>query len=280
MGYTRSIITLPYGERIFMKQHDNAHFSDPIRAEHSRNYLVKEAWLYQQASGIEHLLPAHTQLAESTLLLEAFDERDGWHWRVPAEPNQRRQYIEHVLTALKELETHEIIEHEQVSPSLDIYHGEGWRRYPASAQRIKHTLAISKLEGSNELARALDGLYEQFTQQTDDPRVVFSHHDMRQSNIAWHPEAGVRFIDWSWSGHGTRGADATMFIIDLAKSGVDVRDYMDVFDDNHARTLIGFWLEHSTWPTPTEDKRVRTQQLRSAIAAYNTIKATSRGGEE
>jgi thiamine kinase-like enzyme len=99
---------------------------------------------------------------------------------------------------------------------------------------------------------------------------VFSHHDARQANIAWHPEHGVRVVDWSWAGYGLERADTTTFLIDLHKSGVDISSYMNNYSNStHTLLQAGFLLGHSLWPASPSSKTVRAHQLISAASAFD-----------
>jgi thiamine kinase-like enzyme len=114
-------------------------------------------------------------------------------------------------------------------------------------------------------------LRQDFDNVTDPDVFYFTHHDLRQANLAWHPQLGVKIIDWSWAGTGRKYSDTTTLLIDLHKSGHDVEKYLDYFNPDHALTLIGFWLAHSLWPTKSDDDSVRFHQVVSAISAYNLL---------
>lgn len=279
MGYDRVVATLSTGERVFIKRHNPAHFTDPKRDEHSRSYLRKEHHVYQTLNGQTPYIPRNVELrGDHTLLLEAYDPRDGWVWRAPANPEARSWYIESVLQAINELENIPYKSFDAVNPSYPSIEHEGWVSYPKFRGEVIAKLRKSRHKDSDSLADVLDDLYRQ-AQETPTPELThFAHFDMRQSNLAWHPEHGVRIVDWSWADYAPRGFDKTSFLIDIFKSGYDVTEYMDHFNKTHALTLIGFWLGHSTWPTPTPDQTIREHQLASALAAYKLIESFSEQG--
>jgi hypothetical protein len=45
----------------------------------------------------------------------------------------------------------------------------------------------------------------------------------------------------------------------------------EYFNENHAPTLIGFWLAHSLWVTHDGSDTVRSHQVASAATAFELI---------
>ncbi len=274
MGYTRLIASLPNDERIFVKRHDMHRFTDNARAEHSKRYLRKEHHVYSQLQNSSPHVPQHVELVgDHTLLLEAYDPRDGWHWKAPKDIDERRQYVNDIIGALQSLESTPYAPFDEINPSYQTMIDEGWGEFPRQRARILEKLAVSRVSGASELAKEIDGLYER-AWQLDTPEMThFAHYDIRQSNIAWHPQHGVRIVDWSWADHAPSGVDTTSFLIDLAKAGYDINEYASRLDPHHILVLIGFWLGHSVWPTPTPDQTVREHQIGSAVAAFRLLKS-------
>jgi len=273
MGYTRIVATTPTGKRIFVKRHDAHRFTDDLRAEHSKRYLRKEHHVYTQLGGVSPHIPAHVELREDhTLLLDAYDPRDGWHWKAPDDIGLRKRYIEDIIDALHSLEpiTYEVFD--DIKTSYQTIIDEGWGEYMKQREAIMDKLMESDIVSAHELATKLDRLYAKYLAMTAPELTSFAHYDIRQSNIAWHPEQGIRIVDWSWADHAPRGMDTTSFLVDLAKAGHDVGEYMQHADRDHLLLLIGFWLGHSVWPTPTPDQTVRVHQIGSAVAAYDLLK--------
>jgi len=272
MGYTRLVATTPDSTRIFVKRHDAHKFTDEKRAEHSRRYLRKEHHVYRQLKDVSPHIPQRVELqGDHTLLLDAYDPRDGWHWKAPADIRQRKQYVEDIIDALHSLEPLRYDIFDDIKTSYQTIIDEGWGEYQAQRGDIIAKLKTSGVVGASELAAQLDVLYTEYSKSTPPELINFAHYDIRQSNIAWHPEQGVRIVDWSWADHAPRGMDTTSFLVDLAKAGHDVGDYMQHANRNHLLLLIGFWLGHSVWPTPTPDQTVRIHQIGSAIAAFKLL---------
>jgi hypothetical protein len=272
MGYTRLVASLPDGKRIFVKRHDSHKFTDEARATHSKRYLRKEHHVYTQLQNQSPHIPPHAELVgDHTLLLEAYDPRDGWHWKAPSDVEERRRYIDDVIAALHTLEPIEYTPFDEVTPSYQTIVDEGWGVFETQRASIVDKLTHSSVKGARELATALDELHARTMALPPPALNHFAHYDIRQSNVAWHPGHGVRIVDWSWADHAPRGMDTTSFLIDLAKADHDVRDHLAYFNPDHALLLIGFWLGHSVWPTPTADQTVREHQIGSAVAAFRLL---------
>lgn len=268
MGYKRSIVG---GQ--FEKRHDPAKFSDATSEQHSRQYLKKEAEVYWHLEqfGFAYV-PQKARLTDGALTMEALDVDDGWQWRAPAA--QLQKYLSDVFSALEYLEQIPIIEDTDIRPSQQTFWREGWGDFANKRQQIVRKLENCGQPGAADLAANLDDLAllaNKNFQQNNDSKLVFCHHDFRQSNIAWHLETGARIVDWSWAGAGEKNADTTSLLIDLHKFGHEIDDYLDKFNDRHALNLLGFWLRHSVWPTCGSDQTVRQQQIASSIAAHQLL---------
>ncbi|MBP6038358.1 MAG: phosphotransferase [Candidatus Saccharimonas sp.] len=274
MNYVRAIATLASGEQYFIKHHDDARFDDVVRARHSRAYLHKEHALYRLLEKQSFAyIPSGARLHnKQTLLLEPLSLEKGWHWRAPKDNELRERYITDVLDAVASLEQSSIQSLPSFEPDINetapVLVLEGWDRYIEHEEAIRAELRAVGTADAAALSAALSDLYLRHHITPAGELKSFSHHDLRQSNLAWHPEYGVKIVDWSWAGLGTKKADSTSFLIDLAKSDIDVTPYMGEFDEFHALRLIGFWLEHSTWPTSDGSTTVRKHQLASAITAH------------
>ena len=49
-------------------------------------------------------------------------------------------------------------------------------------------------------------------------------------------------------------------------------EVLEVFNKEHAQTLIGFWLAHSLWQTRDGSSTVREHQVASAVAAHQLLR--------
>ena len=230
--------------------------------------------MYRQlAAQTPHIAACHDLVDDHTLILQAYDPRDGWHWRAPRDAELQEKYIADVLRALKDIEQVTFNDTSDVRPAHESFEYEGWGNYANKREEIMALLAASTLPLTDELHGTLDELYSEHQSHPVLARTHFAHTDIRQSNLAWHPNEGVRIVDWSWAGPSEPGLDATSFLIDLAKAGVDTSSYMGHFAPHHARTLIGFWLGRAIAPNH-HGTNVREHQLASAVTAYSLLKTS------
>lgn len=278
---------------LFVKAYDTSLFTDSKRALHSIEYLKKEALIYDYLNQNRYLnIPSNTGLLpEGHLFIEPLDTNNGWEWRAPTDTSAK--YIISVLDALTELQM--IPVPKDTSPKSDpydcdyffpqrimqVYQEEGCGSITDQKIDTIQTLANKWLpyihdnfqSSAIELLRRIEALANAGARVFDNQQqIFFCHHDARQANIAWHPEKGVRLVDWSWADVGLKNADTTMFLIDMAKSGFEVSGFLDqYFNPDHALILINHWLGRSTEPTRDGDPTVRFHQFTSAIVAYNLL---------
>lgn len=278
MEYTK-LLSEKDGSTVFAKQHDPTRFTDDDRAARAYHYLEKEAltMAHLRQQNFPHI-PAHSILHEDTLVMDAFREEDEWYWR--ADSTVLDTYILNTLEALAALETRAIpADSFPIDPTYESLRTEGWQsfddktivRLQERLQQFTPRLSEASQQTAKELLDDITELHHASLQPYAVPHFVFCHHDIRQSNLAWHPEHGVKLIDWSWAGLGEPNSDSTSFLIDLAKSGYDISAYRDHINPHHCLTLIGFWLAHSTWPAHGDDT-VRFQQFVSALSGYEVLK--------
>lgn len=265
---------------VFAKQHDMSKFTNVDRAHRSYEYLEKEAltMAHLRRHGFK-AVPSCSVLHESTLSMDALQETAGWKWR--AEADTLDAYISDTLAAFRALEQTPIpADSFPIESSYQSMQTEGWRAFNDELiakleQRFQQFEARLSEESRTTAAHLFGELFELMraaaTPRTI-PHFVFCHHDVRQSNLAWHPKHGSKLVDWSWAGLGESNSDSTSFLIDLAKSGHDISAYHEHINPQHCLTLIGFWLAHSTWPAHKDDT-VRFQQFVSALSGYEVLKA-------
>lgn len=280
MEYDKYIAALPSGERLFIKRHLPDTSTDSNRSERLLKYLEKEHAAYQLLKTHDYLrIPDQFEYKNGALLMSTLDEKDGWTWQVP--DSEHASYIETTLAAIRDLETIPLGDiGPDIAPSHLSYIEEGWDKYDSGSheQMVDH-LRIHASKVDDEvfskdalvLADELRSLYKISTEISLDDHMVTCHHDFRPSNFAYHPEHGVRIVDWSWAGPGMKGSDATTFLIDLYKQGIDVSDYMDNFNKDHALIMIGFWLMRGISPVH-KNADVRFQQIHTAVAAHSLLK--------
>lgn len=280
MAYRRIIATHHDGTETFIKSHDKHVFTDPLRAEHSKLYLQKEHHIYSHLRRSDFLfIPENITLhSDHTISMQALSESKGWHWRAPA--SHIDEYISSAFAAIDSLvatvapedfndtETpiHEII----VSDGWDIVTDDSVERIQQQLTKCHHKLRPDFQAIIHPFISDIPYLHQQFRTYSHSNFDSLCHHDMRQANIAWHPQHGAKFVDWSWAGIGTKNSDTTMLLIDLHKSGHDVSDFMNRFDPQYARTLMGFWLAHGIMPAG-DSEGVRFHQLVSALSSYDLL---------
>ena len=284
MAY-QHFFTRHQNDHLFVKAHDSSRFSDAFREAHSRAYLQKEysyfKHLNEQAFSY---IPRRVALIEDTILaMDALHEDDGWVWRAPNETYSLQQYLADTIEAFDTLQQLEApVEPKYQTAIQDTYSTlwqEGWdaitdKSLEAIVNKIRHFSAnwsAPRHETSEAFISALPFIKEKSLNIDRGQALFTAHNDARQSNIAWHPERGTRLVDWSWADKAPENADATMLLIDIAKSGKDVSEFLPKFNHDHAHTLIGFWLAHSLWETRDGSQTVREHQIASAVSAYSLI---------
>lgn len=276
-------ITEHNNTRAFVKRHNSSLFTDPYREAHSKAYLAKEFWCYEhvRSQGFTSIPEAVALLDGSLLALSHLAPEDGWHWRAPQDSTSA--YITDVLESFSQLQKLDYPEttefHEAIRPTYATFWEEGWDVFDTSLlMAVKARLAAfsqtwkkEQQDIARDLIASLETLFEQAQQQDRTPKLAFAHNDARQSNIAWHPSQGVRIVDWSWADKAPKNADATMFLIDMKKSGYDISPYQHHLNSDYIRTLIGFWLAHSIEPTRDGSTKVREHQAASACTAFTLL---------
>jgi hypothetical protein len=283
MAYDHLFIDGPR-DRLFIKAHDPDQFTDTFREKHSRDYLYKEQFYFDHLRSVGYsAIPERTELIDGTILaMDALRIEDNWLWRAPKN-ELFDTYVTDVLNAFDSLATvkpPETSYHQDINPTYPTLWIEGWNdlsNTKVKAVREKIGLFMRQFPIHShgyalDLSRSILELRDASLAYTPPTEYVVSHNDARQSNIAWHPKKGVKIVDWSWADQAPKGADATMFLIDLAKSGHDVSKYLNnYFVVDHAKTLIGFWLAHSLWETRDGSSTVRMHQIASAVYAFKLI---------
>ena len=272
-------------DHLFVKAHDSSRFTDAFREAHSRAYLQKEYTYYTHLQEQDFsYIPHRFALTEDSLLaMDALHEDDGWAWRAPTDKPNLEQYISNTIEAFGALQQcNSPAESNYSSPIQDTYSTlwqEGWDSLDDESteqvidkiRRFSANWDTPRYEISERFIAELPLIKEKSTSIDRNQPLFTAHNDARQSNIAWHPQYGTRLVDWSWADKAPKDADATMFLVDLVKSGKDVSEFLSSFNSDHAHTLIGFWLAHSLWETRDGSETVREHQIASAIAAYHLI---------
>lgn len=284
MAYNRYFIVDSVDE-YFVKAHDASKFTDKRREANSRQYLEKEAAYMRHIQEVaSETVPQVHGVVDDALVLESLSQERGWYWRAPQDVSKREQYIHDVLDVFEQIENSPVITRKLIDsqPALDVFLKDGWQaladKKPKLMKKASDWRAQLSSENQRYFARLMNDMM--FIEPAEvaqnlskmNKKQVLSHHDARQANIAWHPDHGVRIVDWSWADPGVKGADSTMFLIDLAKSGHDVERYMTThFDDDHAMLLMGYYLSRSLDDAFEGNNAVRFHQFASAVTAYRLL---------
>jgi hypothetical protein len=279
MAYRRVLFDDAFGEAFFVKAHNPSLLSEQWRRDEMIYFLDKEARVYNHLENHDFThIPKLELYDENMLVLRGLTSQKGWHWRTPNNQLQQEQYILDVLASFKALESVPPMKtNHQDEVSLDTFYNYGWDKL--------HDINTSNLV-SNNLVRWRNSLHPEtprsalqlakFAQTLAVKRIniqknVFNHHDARQSNIAWHPEYGVKIVDWSWADAGLKNGDATMFLLDLHKSNHDIKDSVNTINPVYAKMMLGYWLQRSQTEHMEGNDNVRMQQFISAIKASELL---------
>ncbi len=277
MEYDKAIIARD-AMHVFAKSHNPERFSDPDKAARSYAYLEKEAFTmaHLRQHGFTGL-PRQSALHQNTLAMDALRPEDGWQWR--ADASSVDVYVRDAAAAFAHLATMPVpADSFDIDPSHTSFLAEGWWAFDETAPSLLEEktcsfmdrLSSSSQDTAAQLLGDIPALHRAGSEPYHPGPFVFCHHDVRQSNLAWHPNHGTKLVDWSWAGVGEVGSDITSLLIDLHKSGHDITPYKDLINPRHCLTLMGFWLGHSTWPHRGDDT-VRFQQFLSALSAYEIL---------
>lgn len=288
MAYKRLFIEAPdTGKTYFIKGQDSTMFTDAEREDHALQYLKKEQMIfdYLRSQGYNSI-PAETGLIEgSYLVMESLLKDAGWYWRAPRDnPELFGQYVQSVLASYDALQEIPLPDESYFFPKriMKVFMEEGWDHInPAHIQKIRSNAQTLRSRLYPETDAVLDEVLDTLPELIPKGQALYdtmqpyylTHHDARQANIAWHPEFGTKNIDLSWVDIGWKNADATMLLIDLAKSGHDVSPYLsEYFNPEHALLLMGHWISRSAEPTRDANPIVRLHQLASALTAYRLLR--------
>ena len=268
------IIATKNDHSVFIKRTSTRY--DDIKRNRLRQYLRKEAFTmsYLRCHGYSGIPSRSILRDDDTFIMDTMTSNEGWLWRAKSETLDT--YIKSAKEKFDELENIPLPPDTfDIESSRDSFIKEGWASLDEQKIAKLRELSLGFLDRltphSQNIAKKLladlpallntGGLY------SDIKKLVFCHHDIRQSNMAWHPKRGTKLIDWSWSGPGKSGSDITSLLIDLHKSGHNISNYYKEINLDHCLTLMGFWLNHATWPYRGDDT-LRFQQFLSVLSAY------------
>ncbi len=284
MAYNHLIIEAPH-DKLFVKSYDPSQFTSDLHRQHSLDYLTKEYlyFKYLKTKKYNNIPKRFELINDQILAMDALLIENGWHWRIPKNKNDANQYASDILLALDHLgkiKTPDITLKVDIRSTYEILVNEGWQDIDDQKMKLiknkikscSKKLATDFNINTNDFISNLESLQSVALDTIYNGDFYFSHNDARHSNIAWHPKLGVKVVDWSWAGNAPKNGDSTMFIIDLAKSGHNVKQHLKShFNYGFALTLIGYWLSHSIVDEHNKKSNVRLHQIASAISAYQLI---------
>ena len=268
------IIATKNDHSVFIKQTSTSY--DDIKRNRLRQYLRKEAFTtsYLRCHGYSGIPSRSILRDDDTFIMETMTPDEGWLWRAKNETLDA--YVKSAKEKFDELENIPLPPDTfDIESSHDSFIKEGWASLDEQKIAKLRELSLGFLDRltphSQNITKKLladsPALLNAGGRHSDIKKLVFCHHDIRQSNMAWHPKRGTKLIDWSWSGPGESGSDITSLLIDLHKSGHNISNYYKEINLDHCLTLMGFWLNHATWPYRGDDT-LRFQQFLSALSAY------------
>ena len=268
------IIATKNDHSVFIKQTSTSY--DDIKRNRLRQYLRKEAFTtsYLRCHGYSGIPSRSILRDDDTFIMETMTPDEGWLWRAKNETLDI--YVKSAKEKFNELENIPLPPDTfDIESSRDSFIKEGWASLDEQKIAKLRELSLGFLDRltphsqniAKKLLADLPALLNAGGRHSDIKKLVFCHHDIRQSNMAWHPKRGTKLIDWSWSGPGESGSDITSLLIDLHKSGHNISNYYKEINLDHCLTLMGFWLNHATWPYRGDDT-LRFQQFLSALSAY------------
>lgn len=280
MAYRRFHLHEPSTDQaLFIKSHDPSLLTEQWRRDEMLHFLKKEARIYEHLKGQAYAnIPEAVEFREEMLILSGLHETNGWYWRAPKESQDFRLYTEDVLEALENLESvrpHESQEKDEIS--LDVFYDNGWDKLHDID--VEELITINLQRWEKHLHKETFSLARQFIDNIGDLLIkrvsvvpmVFNHHDARQANIAWHPEYGVKIVDWSWADMGLTAGDKTMFLLDLHKAGHKVEEFSNHINVDYAKLVLGYWLGRSGTKHMEGNDIVRMQQFVSAMKASELL---------
>ena len=268
------IIATKNDHSVFIKRTSTRY--DDIKRNRLHQYLRKEAFTmsYLRCHGYSGIPHRSILRDDDTFIMETMTSNEGWLWRAKNETLDA--YVKSAKEKFNELENIPLPPDTfDIESSRDSFIKEGWASLDEQKIAKLRELSLGFLDRltphsqniAKKLLADLPALLNAGGRHSDIKKLVFCHHDIRQSNMAWHSKRGTKLIDWSWSGPGESGSDITSLLIDLHKSGHNISNYYKEINLDHCLTLMGFWLNHATWPYRGDDT-LRFQQFLSALSAY------------
>lgn len=228
---------------------------------------------------------------DHVLLMSSYRADDGWVWSAPLDPTEQKSYIQTVINVTKQLESVKfdeatikslklqprfrdelalddgltlIIQNETIRQQLiDKYTAMGQDKsldqlYPA----------IHKMQTLLKDKKALQDLSLRAASLINQPNDCFNHCDVRSDNIAYNPSTGqVKFVDWNWASFATEKFGSTEFLVDMARSGIDVTPWLDDLNPEMLASMVGFYAKRCLKDPFAPGSTLRDMQSQTAAVS-------------
>ena len=198
------IIATKNDHSVFIKR-TSTKYGD-IKRNRLRQYLRKEAFTisYLRCHGYSGIPRRSILRDDDTFIMETMAPDEGWLWRAKSETLDI--YIKSAKEKFDELENIPLPPDTfDIESSRDSFIKEGWTSLDEQKIAKLRELSLGFLDRltphsqniAKKLLADLPTLLSAGSRHSDIKKLVFCHHDIRQSNIAWHPKRDTKLIDWS-----------------------------------------------------------------------------------
>jgi phosphotransferase family enzyme len=275
-GFTnahRGIITLPSGEKVFVKIGVDDTTKEWVQRE-IETYQVLESCGYKYAPLMLASNPEKTAFA-----IQALPTDEHWDWTTKWSDERLTATIE-AMDALAGV-TLSPLQREFFATAIINETQDGWRQLVANADSRRILDEKLRAADREDIVGTLDLEAEAeqsrtfiFTQDT------LVHSDVRADNCAWNPQKNqVRLVDWNWAQLGDERIDTNALLVSVQKAGIDViAHHKDSLDKDALHWLAGYWLNGSTQSPEdggSEKPGLRDYQFASGLIALDLSRTLS-----
>lgn len=299
-GYSRNrrAIVSVGKEEMFLKEVDTSLLPD--------EGVLELGWLKKDHDVIEalrsmvpSLVPEWSKLTMNghLLILPSYSKNKGWLWAPPEDVAMRTLYIERVVSATRWLEKLEL--QAEITESLllqpffrdELAHDDSiarilsddklrsrliykYSKRPRANLETAYSIVVDTLGNDS----ALLDLQAQIKQLADQPNDCFNHCDVRSDNIAYNPATNeVKFVDWNWASYAPSKFGSTEFLVDMARRGIDVRQWTGDLNVQLLAAMVGLYLVKGLKEPLSSTSTLRDMQAESGAIAlqlyYMTLQA-------
>lgn len=258
----RGIVTLPHGQRIFVKVG-----VDDITKKWIKKEVEAYRFLEHRGYPFVPKLLAYND-PETSLALEVLDA--DWDWS----DSWTSARLIKTLEAMDALAAISLNSTERVQFGTEGLgkNDDGWQALEASKELQKTLLAKLCAAGHCDVAETLDSTREakrsaQFVFNQD----TLVHHDVRADNCAWNQQLQtVKLVDWNWMQLGDRRIDQAAMLVHVYKAGLDItKSCASRLDADALQWMAGFWFTSAATPIwPDGPAHLRDFQLEAGVTAF------------